>query len=74
MRFSRAIKTTLLASLLVVARCDQSETSSSASSTISVEHAQGVTTVPLHPKKVVVFDPAILDTLDALQIPVAGVP
>ncbi|MBG6244913.1 iron ABC transporter substrate-binding protein [Candidatus Symbiopectobacterium sp. 'North America'] len=74
MRFSSAIKTTLLASLLVVAGCDQSETSSTASSTISVEHAQGVTTAPLHPKKVVVFDPAILDTLDALQISVAGVP
>lgn len=33
-----------------------------------------MTTVTLHPKKVVVFDPAILDTLDALQIPVVGVP
>ncbi len=41
---------------------------------ISVKHAQGETTVPASPKKVLVFDPASLDMLDALGVEVAGVP
>lgn len=74
MRFSSAIKTTLLASMLALAGCDQTETTQASSATVTVEHAQGVTQVPQQPKKVIVFDPAILDTLDALLVPVAGVP
>ncbi|QTF08097.1 siderophore ABC transporter substrate-binding protein [Brenneria izadpanahii] len=69
-----AVKTTLLASLLALSGCDQAVSSSETAKTISVEHAQGTTEVPLHPKKVIVFDPAILDTMDALKIDVAGVP
>ncbi|ATA24260.1 iron ABC transporter substrate-binding protein [Brenneria goodwinii] len=69
-----ALKTTLLASLLALSGCDQAVSSSEAAKTISVEHAQGTTEVPLHPKKVIVFDPAILDTMDALKIDIAGVP
>lgn len=41
---------------------------------IEVRHAQGTTSVPLNPKKVVAFDLASLDTLTALGIHVAGVP
>jgi iron complex transport system substrate-binding protein len=41
---------------------------------ISIKHAQGETTVPASPKKVLVFDPASLDMLDALGVQVAGVP
>jgi iron complex transport system substrate-binding protein len=41
---------------------------------IVVEHAQGTTEVPANPATVVVYDPAALDTLDALQVEVAGVP
>ncbi|MCL2899989.1 siderophore ABC transporter substrate-binding protein [Brenneria sp. WC1b.1] len=63
-----------LASIAVLAGCDRAESSSEQAETISIEHAQGTTKVPLHPKKVVVFAPAVLDTLDALQIEVAGVP
>lgn len=74
MQFASTIKTTLLASLLALAGCDQAETTQASSATLTIEHAQGVTQVPQQPKKVIVFDPAILDTLDALQIPVAGVP
>lgn len=40
----------------------------------TVVHAAGTTEVPVAPHKVVVFDTAALDTMDALDIPVAGVP
>ncbi|KNC13485.1 iron ABC transporter substrate-binding protein [Arthrobacter sp. RIT-PI-e] len=42
--------------------------------TVSVEHAQGTTEVPVNPETVFTFDLGALDTLDALDIPVAGVP
>lgn len=42
--------------------------------TRTVVHAAGTTRVPLQPRKVVVFDTAALDSLDALGVPVAGVP
>ena len=41
---------------------------------LKVRHAKGETTVPAEPKKVLVFDMASLDTLDALGVEVAGVP
>ncbi|WP_442793021.1 siderophore ABC transporter substrate-binding protein [Rhizobium sp. SL86] len=41
---------------------------------ITIKHAQGETTLKAAPKTVVTFDLATLDTLDALGIPVAGVP
>ncbi len=43
-------------------------------STVSVEHAQGTTDVPLNPETVFTFDLGALDTLDALGIRAAGVP
>lgn len=42
--------------------------------TIAVQHSQGTTQIPVDPKKVVTFDLGALDILDALGIPVAGVP
>lgn len=42
--------------------------------TIDVQHAQGTTKVAAKPGKVLTFDLGALDTLDALGIPVAGVP
>ncbi len=42
--------------------------------TVTIAHAQGETEVPVNPEKVVSFDLATLDTLQALGIDVAGVP
>lgn len=41
---------------------------------ITVKHTQGEITLPTTPKKVVVFDLATLDNLDALGVEIAGVP
>lgn len=48
--------------------------SATSGETVTVTHAQGETTVPLNPAKVLVFDYSTLDSLDKLGIPVAGVP
>lgn len=49
-------------------------TAASSAETIRVEHAQGIAAVEKNPQPVLVFDLAALDTLDALGVPVAGVP
>lgn len=41
---------------------------------LKIQHAKGETTVPSKPKKVIAFDPASLDTLNALGVEVSGVP
>jgi iron complex transport system substrate-binding protein len=41
---------------------------------VAVAHRQGLTEVPAAPRTVVVFDLPALDILDALGVPVAGVP
>lgn len=41
---------------------------------ITVQHARGETVLPERPTTVLVFDPSVLDTLDALGVAVAGVP
>jgi iron complex transport system substrate-binding protein len=41
---------------------------------LRVQHAKGETTVPSKPKKVLAFDLASLDTLNALGVEVSGVP
>ncbi len=69
----------VLLSALVLAGCDQSkettETSAPAEKqVITVEHAQGKTEIPSHPEKVFVMNMETLDIIDALGIPVAGVP
>ncbi|HWK67687.1 MAG TPA: siderophore ABC transporter substrate-binding protein [Rhizobiaceae bacterium] len=41
---------------------------------IRIDHAKGQTVLPENPKKVIVFDLASIDTLDALGVEIAGVP
>ncbi|RLQ86842.1 siderophore ABC transporter substrate-binding protein [Notoacmeibacter ruber] len=41
---------------------------------IVIDHAQGQTTLPAKPEKVLVYDLGVLDTLDALGVDVTGVP
>src|SRR5690625_1046480 len=41
---------------------------------ITVSHQLGETPVPKNPETVVVFDFGILDSLDALDVPVIGIP
>lgn len=41
---------------------------------ITIDHARGRIEVPRNPGKVFVFDLGLLDTLDQLHVPVAGVP
>ena len=49
-------------------------TASVTTKTITIEHEQGTTSVPVNPKKVVVLNPATLDTVDALGINITAVP
>ena len=80
----RAAALTVAAALALSACSSGSDTASSTASEtaassaapteIVVTHAQGETTVPVNPQKVVTFDMASLDTLDALGVQVAGLP
>ncbi|WP_332608608.1 siderophore ABC transporter substrate-binding protein [Achromobacter sp. ESBL13] len=45
-----------------------------AQATVPVKHARGQTSVPAKPTKTIVMDMAVLDTLHALDVEVAGVP
>lgn len=63
--------TTIFASLALAAA---TALSPALAAEITIKHAQGETTLPDTPKKVIVFDMASLDTLDALGVEVAGVP
>ncbi|TRZ36246.1 siderophore ABC transporter substrate-binding protein [Niallia circulans] len=67
--------------MAVLAACGNTSTSSNASDDkakaaeeITVKHELGEAKVKANPKKVVVFDMGILDTLDKLGVEVAGVP
>lgn len=67
------------AAVLALTACGQSGTSGAqdketGSGTVSITHAQGTQDVPVNPKKVYTFDLGVLDTLDVLEVPVAGVP
>lgn len=75
MRLSALFTSTILASALALTGCDDTTAQATASAhTIKIEHAQGTTDIPQAPGKVIVLNPATLDNIDALQIPVAGVP
>lgn len=50
------------------------KTQTQSAKTISVTHELGTTEVPVHPKKVVVYDVGTLETLDELNIQVEGIP
>lgn len=74
---ARAAGALSLSAVLLLAACaTPASTADSAdeATTVSVKHAQGTTEVTLNPSKVVTFDYASLDTLDALGVDVMGVP
>ncbi|KAA9001840.1 siderophore ABC transporter substrate-binding protein [Affinibrenneria salicis] len=71
MRLASIVKTVLLTSALAGVAC---AVQAEGAQTLSIEHAQGTTVVPLNPKKVIVLNPSLLDTMDALKIDIAGVP
>ena len=75
---SRLLAGTALVSLLALSACSteaaEADTDSAQASTITVEHAQGSTEVPVNPETVYTFDLGTLDTLDALGVDVDGVP
>ena len=48
------------------------ESAQIAAKTLTVQHAKGTATVPFAPKRVVVYDLASLDTMQALNLPVTG--
>ncbi|MDJ0350783.1 siderophore ABC transporter substrate-binding protein [Cryobacterium sp. PH29-G1] len=61
---------------LLVSGCTSAEPAPAAVETaeVTVSHAQGETTVPVNPTRVLTFDIAALTTLDALGVDVLGVP
>ncbi|ALD93365.1 iron ABC transporter substrate-binding protein [Cupriavidus gilardii CR3] len=67
------------AALSICAACSAFAAAPTATSTatghaLSIAHAKGTTTLAAPPAKVVTMDLSTLDTLDALGVPVAGVP
>lgn len=86
-KLNKAIIASTLALLLVACGDDkapQTESNATASTTaaaattpaktVTIKHASGETVVPLNPERVVVFDFGTLDTLEALDIDVIGLP
>lgn len=55
------------------ASADEAQSSASAE-TVSVEHAQGTTDVPVDPEHVITFDLGVLDSMQALDEDVQGLP
>lgn len=74
MRLSSFVTATLLAASVTLTGCDNSTAQTASANALNIDHAQGTTAVPASPQKVIVLNPATLDNIDALQIPVAGVP
>ena len=73
----RLIGTALLVIVaFVISGCDNHDKTDTTSkpTTLTIQHTQGSTQIPLHPQKVIVLNPATLDIMDALKIPVIGVP
>lgn len=64
----------LLTAALALTGCDNASDNKVETPTMSIEHAQGTTQVPLNPKTVIILNPSTLDNADALDIQVAGVP
>ena len=75
---SRLLAGTALVSLLALSACStdaaEADAEAAQASTVTVEHAQGSTEVPVNPETVYTFDLGALDTMDALDIDVDGVP
>ncbi|MBT9432859.1 siderophore ABC transporter substrate-binding protein [Candidatus Sodalis endolongispinus] len=74
MRLFVVFASTLLGALLTLTGCDNGPADKPHTATLTIDHAQGSTTVPLNPQKVIILKPMMLDNADALGIPVAGVP
>lgn len=74
MRLSSVFTATILAASIALSGCDDSTAQTASANTLNVEHAQGTTAVAPSPQKVIVLNPSTLDNMDALQIPVTGVP
>lgn len=74
MNFSNSRRTALGLAVALLVASGMSAAQAAAPTTITVQHAKGEITVPLAPKRVVVYDLASLDTMQALSLPVAGVP
>lgn len=53
---------------------DAASNNASSTKTMTIEHQQGITVIPVDPQKVVVFNTATLDTMDALGIKITAVP
>ncbi|NKX51770.1 ABC transporter substrate-binding protein, partial [Arthrobacter deserti] len=62
--------------MLALGGCGQSAGASAeaAGETVTIEHAQGSTAVPVNPETVYTFDLGVLDSLDALGLEADGVP
>ena len=64
----------LLAITLLFAACGNSENNSAGKETVPVVHQKGTSNVPKEIKRIVCLDYSILETLDALNIEVVGIP
>ena len=71
MRLPQVVASSLL-TLSVI--CSPAAFTATESSSLDIVHAQGTTTVPKNPQRVVVLSPAALDITDALGVKVIGVP
>lgn len=73
---ARLLGALLAPALIALAACGSEGGTDVAAATggVTVTHAQGSTTLPATPEKVVVFDLGVLATLDELGVEVAGVP
>lgn len=64
--------------ILLLAACSPADQADKATGEprekLTIKHHYGEAVVPKNPKKIVVFDFGVLDTLDELEIPVTGVP
>lgn len=67
--FSNGLRSLAVAATLAIAGG-----STALAETLKIEHSSGVTVVEKSPKTVLVYDFGMLETLDMLGIPVAGVP
>ena len=65
--FSNALRCAAVAAVLAFSPAASAET-------LKIEHSSGTTDVEKHPKTVLVYDFGMLETLDMLGVPVAGVP
>jgi iron complex transport system substrate-binding protein len=73
---SRLLAATAAFSLLALSACGQDAGASAdaAGETVTIEHAQGSTEVPVNPETVYTFDLGVLDSMEALGLEADGVP